>query len=821
MAGVTLTSNGVTYNTLDEALAYATAGDLLTITGNGVNSTTAAGNATTGFDQWYQSQATDHTNGTFVSLTSNGKPIFLNNTLSFSGNETHPCIVFTDAPYFYFDDGNVTYQATRFANTSLIQFVGNGTRVYSTGATITIYAGSYTGYAMNFISNNNTIVSTAGNAIIGSITGNPKIAINITGPYNNIPLNTTGTINATSAGVNVLGTDNKIWINSPYISASDTKVHLQPQAHHNTIWDLGYTPPLIYIYNGTATRNASAWYFFNNSWSDSQNTLPRIRVWANGQGGITGGIPFKGNNVTLSAKFANLTVAGGLDNSCNVVSNSTPITKAGYTEGIIINDTSVSTGANGNLFHGMTSFIPVNVTYGPNWFNGMWGRHQTNEGYSLDSFVVILNFDPILSLPEGNNFNHTQMTNWTTIADYTAAPNLTFAVDNGAAAPLMLGMLKFNNNLDLTNQTVGTALSLIGDNFRTAADGGLINFTMINAAMLATFNNQASVTVYPTAFTFNSGNDLQIVGSTDAGAGTTLYSNGAWVNRGGYVGPTDDITIVTDASARKNITLPVLHFSTYAFSKYSAPSPNSPGGGGDTSGAGPSAPAAPAAPAAPGESVTASVNVGGGTAVTKADITGTGLSKAVVTSNPVSALPSSVSPASTTVYQYLDITQAGATTINQAALGFAVSKSWLAEKGYGKQDIAMLHNVGSTWQSLPTVITGEDANNVYYSSTTTTFSYFAIGYQKGAANVTVTATPTATAVATTALPQTTTPVSTTKAPVATATTVAPAPAASPAGGLPLTTIAIGVIAVIIVAVAAFFVRRWWIRKQNPALFKEL
>jgi PGF-pre-PGF domain-containing protein len=64
----------------------------------------------------------------------------------------------------------------------------------------------------------------------------------------------------------------------------------------------------------------------------------------------------------------------------------------------------------------------------------------------------------------------------------------------------------------------------------------------------------------------------------------------------------------------------------------------------------------------------------------------------------------------------MNIQAAGAKSISGASLEFSVPKSWLAEKGIGKNDVAMLYYTGKTWGTLPTVIIKEDANNVYYSS---------------------------------------------------------------------------------------------------------
>jgi PKD repeat protein len=48
----------------------------------------------------------------------------------------------------------------------------------------------------------------------------------------------------------------------------------------------------------------------------------------------------------------------------------------------------------------------------------------------------------------------------------------------------------------------------------------------------------------------------------------------------------------------------------------------------------------------------------------------------------------------------------------------------------------------------------------------------------------------------------------------------PAPIADPMKGIPLPTIIIGIIGAIVIIIGAVLVRRWWIRRQNPALFRK-
>ena len=92
--------------------------------------------------------------------------------------------------------------------------------------------------------------------------------------------------------------------------------------------------------------------------------------------------------------------------------------------------------------------------------------------------------------------------------------------------------------------------------------------------------------------------------------------------------------------------------------------------------------------------------------------------------------------------------------------------------------------------------------SVTFTATTPGFSLFAIsGIEKAGEAVT---TPTA--------------AQTTVQAVAAQTTAAPAGA--PAPDFPLGTVALAGGAILVLIGAGFLVRRWWIRKQNPALFRD-
>ncbi len=225
----------------------------------------------------------------------------------------------------------------------------------------------------------------------------------------------------------------------------------------------------------------------------------------------------------------------------------------------------------------------------------------------------------------------------------------------------------------------------------------------------------------------------------------------------------------------------------------------------------------------PGKIVNQTVNVGGGSSVTRAEMTGINLGKnLVITAMPETVLPGTMAAPPTTVYQYISITSSTIPgVVSQTLLDFAVPQSWLTEHGFTNGDIVMMHTVDGQWQTLDTRFVSQSNENVFYQSTTPGFSYFAIAYQKGGTTMAQgTPFPTITPSALAKTPVTGTP----HLPVTITTkeTQSPAlpPTTAPGEGTPLTPIIIGVVGAIAVIASAFLVRRWWIRRQNPALFRE-
>lgn len=748
-----------TYTDLDAALITETAGTTCALTG-AVNSTLTAGNLTY-FDKAITINFAD------------GSYIELNNTIQFNGIST--ATTFGGVP-------NFTYNATSFNtgdgwNSSLINIIGTSQTITS-AKNLTLNAGGYTGTGINISASarNNNL------AQFWWIRG--------------------ATTDLAGHAINLSGTGNTVVISSLNITTSATtgKLFLTPTATGNTITDIDWVAPSVYIYNGTAidpsfaNATRSAWYFYNSSWSKSGSNM-NITINVSPLIPISGDVGIKANftNVTWSNPF----VPTNPKNESLKVSN-------GYSGGFIFNRTEYT------VFRNFPAMVPVNITFGNNHFGGSY--QELNIGT-----VYVLNFNPVNSTTPGvGRFNVTGTTNWSTIPDFTNAKNVTFVLDDGLASHILYGNLSFLDPLDLTDPSTGTGLADLGTNLAMSASGSSIELKGTATGMTA-LNKAAMLKVYPTNFVFTEGStDINVQAD-----GNTIYNKGTY-SRGTYLSDSAVLTV-----GNGYITLPVLHFTKYYFGSGISPVPvPTNDGGSDTSGSF-AAQQPGAQPVVQAASSTVAVNVGGNSAITSVAVTGTGVSNLIVTALPQSAPPASVTAPATTVYQYMEVVPARYTTISSVTFNFNVPVTWLAEKGFTKNDMTLMlwDPAANTWSSIPTAIISENQGIVTYQSIAPHMSEFAIAYKKGAAaqaQASVTAIQTSMPLdASPVTIVTTNPLSISPTNPTPTETIAPAPVTPPTGGIPLTTMIIAVFAIIIIVAGAYLTRRWWIQRQNPALFREL
>ncbi len=211
------------------------------------------------------------------------------------------------------------------------------------------------------------------------------------------------------------------------------------------------------------------------------------------------------------------------------------------------------------------------------------------------------------------------------------------------------------------------------------------------------------------------------------------------------------------------------------------------------------------------------VNVGGNSGITSVLVIGNGLDNLIVTGTVRPGPGTGVSPAPGTTYQYIDLVPAQFTSIDGATITFTIPVSWLEEHHILPESIVLYHFINGAWVALPTTVV-TTANGMFtFAATTPSFSLYAISGMPHAAS---TSNQQVQTFGDLAGAPATSPAPARLAPPEPQTTTVPAPTVKPDGGFPVPVLVIAIAGIIIVAAGGFMVRRWWIRRQNPALFKE-
>jgi PGF-pre-PGF domain-containing protein len=187
-----------------------------------------------------------------------------------------------------------------------------------------------------------------------------------------------------------------------------------------------------------------------------------------------------------------------------------------------------------------------------------------------------------------------------------------------------------------------------------------------------------------------------------------------------------------------------------------------------------------------------------------------------------------------TVNQIMSLTLVGTnpSKIDHADISFTVSRAWLEAHNVKPENIVLIRNNDGVWTELPTTISRQTSNAFYFTARTPGFSYFAVATRENtsvrnetaevAIPATGTFTVTATAIPTTALLSSTS--RSAAAPLTTVQTAANHTMTAPVGyevsGVPVLPAVAGISAILVIIIGGVFLRRWLLRRQNPALFKK-
>ncbi len=184
-------------------------------------------------------------------------------------------------------------------------------------------------------------------------------------------------------------------------------------------------------------------------------------------------------------------------------------------------------------------------------------------------------------------------------------------------------------------------------------------------------------------------------------------------------------------------------------------------------------------------------------------------------------------------YELITVNWINPYAIGHADIAFTVETSWLDAHSLAPDQVVMMHYTGNTWVELPTRIDHRTGDRVSYTATTPGFSYFAIAgksreLKPQPTNVTAGISASVTLPATTETIPTGIAGTTVESPV-----VAPANMTMPAEGsspsereiffptreISLLIIIVWAVVIILLLVAIVLLHRWWVRRQNPALFR--
>jgi PGF-pre-PGF domain-containing protein len=187
-----------------------------------------------------------------------------------------------------------------------------------------------------------------------------------------------------------------------------------------------------------------------------------------------------------------------------------------------------------------------------------------------------------------------------------------------------------------------------------------------------------------------------------------------------------------------------------------------------------------------------------------------------------------------TIYYQIESPHLQSSQIGSALIEFSVKEKTLTSIGLKPEDVVLMHWDGSRWTELPTVFDYSSNSRAFFSAITPGFSYFVITSKAPSLAI-----PKGTTLPLTVLPSlstipdviATSPVSRYTIPVTIPAVsqerprdlanLSPAsPSTDTTPGVPA--LAVGVILIGCCAIGGgWYARRWWIRRQNPALFKDM
>jgi PGF-pre-PGF domain-containing protein len=130
----------------------------------------------------------------------------------------------------------------------------------------------------------------------------------------------------------------------------------------------------------------------------------------------------------------------------------------------------------------------------------------------------------------------------------------------------------------------------------------------------------------------------------------------------------------------------------------------------------------------PPENIT--VRVGGSSAVSQVDVTGTGIRNLIVTGTQITK-PNLIAAPPGMVYRFIDIIPARYTTITGATIYFSVPQFWFEDNGISPENVVLYRRDETGWVALHSTIVKTTEGSEYFSAKSNGFSTFAIAGTPG------------------------------------------------------------------------------------------
>nr|WP_321353039.1 PKD domain-containing protein [uncultured Methanoregula sp.] len=562
--------------------------------------------------------------------------------------------------------------------------------------------------------------------------------------------------------------------------------------------------PLAVKFTDTSTKTPTSWTwdFGDSGTSTLQNPVHQYTTSGNYTVSLKAANA-AGSSTATKTKYIRVLAPVVGQNTFAVDEVQTTITGSVQNVSVDTTGTNVTTSGNVVTIRNATGWSSVNITFAGTPETGASAVNGT-----VGSVMAVT--EPVTApIEAAGTPTVTISLNMSRMPGTTAAITQTITKDPDATAQSSFSLFASSEGKQINE--IAYTLNIVKTNLENAGDGGIIQ-----SATLTMTVSKAWVDAHGGV------SSLAVLRRADDGTTQILAPV--------VTGPDADNTYTITVISPKGLSV----FSLAAVSAVSTGSPGSTGssynnGDTDTGTFVSSQPKSTSllAPVDPSSYPWTTQSIRGPTHITKIELQPIGTFKDlfILTEKPDS-LPQGIPAPGVPVYEFHKITLYHATNddINQAKIEFTVSPSYLESQKMTSRDVQLMRYRDKAWEKLPTEYEGMKDGEHLYRATTSGFSYFATVVVKDATIMTTTTTttvPTLAGQVQTSQKPTATHVKSTVAPAVSRTQAAPPVTDTPKpAGVSIPFYIFGIAGIIILCISIVIVRRWYIRRQNPALFRK-